>query len=322
MTNEQTNLGAINQALHQLMDTDEQVVVIGEDVGVNGGVFRATDGLYKKHKHRVYDTPLAESGVIGTSIGLALSGLKPVAEIQFSGFMYLAHNQLVSHAARYRLRSGGKKNIPLVVRSPHHGGFRPLEHHAESHESIYTQHPGLKVCIPSTPYDTKGMLVASINDPDPVIFLEPIRLYRAFKQDIPKELYEIPIGKAALRTEGTDLTLVTWGSMTKTCRELTQELDVGIELIDLRSIVPFDEKTVLESVRKTGRCVIVHEAPQTGGFGAEIAARIQEQALLSLNAPIIRVTGYDIPYPFFSLEQEFIPSKQRIIEGINAVMEY
>ena len=320
--NEITNLGAVNQALDQLMEKDDKVIVLGEDVGKNGGVFRATEGLWKKYSNRVWDTPLAESGIVGTSIGLALTGFKPVAEIQFSGFMYLAHNQLVSHAARYRLRSSGTYNLPMVIRSPHSGGFRPLEHHAESHESIYVHSQGLKVVMPSTPYDTKGLLIASVKDPDPVIFLEPTALYRAFKQEVPKKMYEVPIGQADIRQKGKDLTMVTWGSMTKPCMDAVKEADASIELIDLRSIYPFDEQTILNSVQKTGRCLIVHEAPKTCGLGAELAARIQEKMLLNMAAPVMRVTGFDVPYPFFMLEKQFIPDKDRILEGIKSVVGF
>src|SRR5688572_3480942 len=269
---------AINAALAQEMERDERVIVLGEDVGVNGGVFRVTDGLQKRFgSERVVDTPLAESGIMGTSIGLAMAGMRPIPEIQFEGFLGPAYDQLVNHAARYRTRSRGAITIPLTVRVPVGGGIHAPELHSDSPEAIYAHQPGLKVVMPCTPSDAKGLLLAAIRDPDPVVFFEPKRVYRSYREQVPEEDYTIPIGQAKVVNEGTDLTVVSWGASVFQCLEALDKLpeDLSVELIDLRTIFPYDQATVIQSVEKTGRCVVVHEAPKTAGMGAEIATMIQ-----------------------------------------------
>src|SRR3989338_6872358 len=259
-----TIVQAINMAMKQEMKRDQKVIVLGEDVGLDGGVFRATDGLiHELGKERVFDTPLAELGIVGTSIGLAINGMRPVAEIEFSGFMYATFDQILSHAVRIRTRSRGSYSCPMVIRTPYGGGIRALELHCESGESIFAHVPGLKMVIPSNPYDAKGLLASAIRDPDPVIFYEPMRIYRAIKQDIPENDYTVPIGKAQVAQEGDDLTLIAWGAMVKTCQDAIEKLNskYSVELIDLRTINPYDAETIINSVKKTGRCVIAHEAP-------------------------------------------------------------
>ncbi len=309
---------AINLALHEEMEKDSEVVVMGEDVAVDGGVFRVTEGLLDKFgSERVIDTPLAESGIVGTAIGMAVSGLKPVAEIQFEGFSYMTIDQLAAHASRIRYRTRGRYHCPLVVRMPYGGGVRALEHHSEAVATFYIHIPGLKVVIPSSPYDAKGLLLSSIRDPDPVIFFEPKRLYRAFKEEVPEGDYTIPLGEGKKLTEGEDMTLISWGAMVRVCQEALDKVkDISIELIDLRTLSPLDEKIIMDSVRKTGRCVIVHEEPRTLGFGAEIIARINEKAFLSLEAPVKRVTGYDVPVPLPKLEDFYLPDAQRVADAI------
>ena len=312
-------------ALRQELSRDKSVIVLGEDVGLNGGVFRATDGLQKEFgPDRVIDTPLAELGIIGTSIGLAVNGMKPVAEIQFSGFMYAGFDQLLSHAARIRMRSRGRFTCPLVVRTPYGAGIRALELHCESGEAFFSQISGLKMVVPSNPYDTKGLLAAAIRDPDPVIFYEPMRIYRAIKQDIPEEEYFVPLGKANVLQHGDDLTLIAWGAMIKTCQDAIEKLNgkYSVELIDLRTINPYDAETIITSVKKTGRCVIAHEAQRTAGFAGELIAAINEKALLSLQAPVVRVTGPDVPVPFAKLESYYLPDANRVLKGIEKVMSF
>ena len=316
---------AVTMGLKQELARDKNVVVLGEDVGLNGGVFRATDGLQKEFGvDRVIDTPLAELGIVGASIGMAVNGMRPVAEIQFSGFMMGPFDQLFSHAARIRTRSRGRFTCPLVVRTPYGGGIKALELHCESSEAIFAHVPGLKMVIPSNPYDTKGMLASAIRDPDPVIFYEPMRIYRAIKQDIPDEDYTVPLGKANVLQQGDDITLVSWGAMAKTCTDTIEQLKnkYSVEMIDMRSIYPYDQDTLINSVKKTGRCVIVHEAVRTCGFGAELSACINEKALLSLQAPVQRVTGPDVPFPLAKLENYFLPDAQRIIKAIEKVMSF
>lgn len=321
-----TMVQAINQGLMQEMEHDKTVVVLGEDVGKDGGVFRVTEGLLDRFgEKRVIDTPLAESAIVGCSIGMAANGLKPVAEVQFSGFLYYAYHQLEAHASRIRNRSRGRFTCPMVVRAPYGGGIRALEHHSESKEAIYAHTPGLKVVMPSTPYDAKGLLISSIRDPDPVIFLEPKRIYRSVKQEVPDDSYEIPLGKANIIKEGSGCTLVSWGATMKACLEAVEELEKdgkSIEVIDLRTISPLDEQTIIESVKKTGRLVIAHEAHRMLGLGAEISAVVNERCLLSLEAPIVRVTGYDIIFPLFELENEYLPSVKRIIDGVNTALSF
>lgn len=314
---------AVRLALDQELKRDKNVIIYGEDVGKNGGVFRTTDGLQRKYgETRVVDSPLAELGIIGTAIGMAAYGLKPVVEIQFSGFAYAGIENLISHASRIRNRSRGRFTCPMVMRTPYGGGIRALEHHSESVESLYIHIPGLKVVIPSTPYEAKGLLASSIRDPDPVIFLEPKRVYRAIKEEVPKKEYTIPLGKCRIVQEGSDITVITWGAMLKYTMEALAKLDVSAEVIDLRTLSPFDEKTVIDSVKKTGRVVIVQEAVKTLGFASEIIARINEKALLSLEAPVERITAPDIIFPLFKLENQYMPDEKRIINGIKKVMGF
>jgi pyruvate dehydrogenase E1 component beta subunit len=314
-----TLVDAINEALYQEMERDDRVVVLGEDVGLNGGVFRVTEGLQKRFgPERVVDTPLAESGIMGSAVGLAMAGMRPVPEIQFEGFLGPAYDQLVNHAARYRTRSRGAVTVPLTVRVPVGGGIHAPELHSDSPEAIYAHHPGLKVVMPSTPVDAKGLLLAAIRDPDPVVFFEPKRVYRSFREQVPEEDYTIPIGQAKIVSEGTDLTLVTWGATVFQALEALDKLpeDLSVELIDLRSIYPWDSDTVAASVEKTGRCVIVHEAPKTSGFGAEVATTIQERCFLHLEAPVQRVTGFDTVMPYYKLELDYLPDAPRIAESV------
>ncbi|RMD65896.1 alpha-ketoacid dehydrogenase subunit beta [Candidatus Pacearchaeota archaeon] len=315
---------AIRSALRAEMKLDKKVVLLGEDIGVNGGVFRVTEGLQKEFgKERVIDTPLAESGIVGSAIGMAIAGLKPVAEIQFEGFIFPALDQLVNHAARIRKRSQGKFHCQLVVRCPIGGGIRALEHHSDSPETYLAHTPGLKVVMPSTPYDAKGLLASAIRDPDPVVFFEPKKIYRAIKEELPDEHYTIPLGKARVVKEGHDLTLITYGSLVLTAAQVAEDLreELDIELIDLRTLSPLDEETIISSVKKTGKAVVVHEAPRTLGFASEIIARINEKALYHLEAPVARVTSYDLPVPLAKYEDYFFPSKERITNAIRKVMK-
>ncbi len=320
-----TLVQAINLALTQEMEADDSVVILGEDVGLNGGVFRVTEGLQQRFgEHRVVDTPLAESGIMGTAIGLSMNGIKAVPEIQFEGFLGPAYDQLVNHGARYRSRSRGAVTIPMTVRVPVGGGIHAPELHSDSPEAIYAHTPGLKVVMPSSPYDAKGMLISAIRDPDPVIFFEPKRIYRAFREEVPEDEYTVPIGKAKIVEEGSDVTVVTWGAMTIQCINAMDSLpeDCSVELIDLRTIYPLDVDTVVQSVKKTGRCVVAHEAPLTAGMGAEIAALVQERCFLHLEAPVQRVTGFDTFMPYYKMELEYLPEAPRVAEAIAACVAY
>lgn len=326
MANTLNIVQAVNQALMNEMENDETVVVYGEDVGLEGGVFRATVGLQEKFgKMRAFDSPLAESAIVGTAIGMAVNGLKPVVEMQFMGFSYPAFNQIISHVARMRNRSRGRYTLPMVIRAPYGGGIRALEHHSESTEALYAHIPGLKVVIPSTPYDAKGLLIAAIRDPDPVLFLEPKRIYRAFKQDIPEDAYTLPIGKAKVVEEGEDVTIITWGAMVRDVQkavEMVKAKGIHPEIIDLRTIAPMDRETFVESVKKTGRAIVVHEAPKTLGTGAEIVAILNEKAFLYLEAPPTRVTGFDTTFPLPRGEKHYIPSPERIAKTIEDVVKF
>lgn len=314
---------ALNLALGEEMERDKDVVLLGEDVGRDGGVFRVTDGLLDRFgPERVMDTPLAEAGIVGTAFGMAVYGLKPVVEIQFMGFSYAAIDQLFSHAARIRSRSRGRYTCPLVIRTPYGAGVRALEHHSESTEALFCQMPGVKVVVPSSPHIAKGLLISAIRDPDPVVFLEPTRLYRMIKEEVPEIDYTVPLGKARVAREGKDVTLIAWGSMLQRSMRAVEELDAEVEVIDLMTLSPFDEETVLESARKTGRVVIVHEAPSTCGLGAELSATIAEYAMLHLRAPIVRVTAPDVVLPLPKLEEHYLPKADRIREAVEKVMEY
>jgi len=314
---------AINLALKQEMKKDARIVLLGEDVGEDGGVFRVTDNLAAIYgNHRVIDTPLAESGIIGISIGMAATGLKPIPEIQFEGFLMPALDQIINHASRIRNRTRGRYTCPLTIRCPIGGGIKALEHHSDSPESYLIHTPGIKVVMPSSPYDAKGLLIAAIRDPDPVIFFEPKKVYRAIKEEVPEEEYIIPLGKAKIIKEGSDITLITWGAAVKTSLEAVQSMsNIGIEVIDCRTLSPLDTSTIIQSVQKTGKAVIVQEAQKTLGFAAEIIARINEKALYSLQAPIERVTGYDIIVPLPKHEDYYLYNQKRIIKAIEKVMK-
>lgn len=317
-------VGAINEALRQELARDESVVVYGEDVGVEGGVFRVTEGLQKEFgAERCFDTPLAESGIVGTAIGLAINGMKPVVEMQFSGFLFESFAQIMCHVVRIRNRSRGNLHVPMVIRTPYGGGIKALEHHIESEEAYLAHLAGLKVVIPSTPFDAKGLLIAAIRDPDPVVYLEPKRLYRAFKQEVPEEEYFIPIGKAAVVREGTDVTLIAYGAMIRECHEAAARAakeGIKCEIVDVRTISPLDHETIISSVKKTGRAVIVHEAPHSFGVGAEIAATLYENLFPSIKAPIERVTGFDIVNPMARAEDLNLPNSFRVHQAIKKVM--
>jgi pyruvate dehydrogenase E1 component beta subunit len=318
-----TIVEALNDALHEEMDNDDRTIVFGEDVAESGGVFRVTEDLLETYGgERVLDTPLSEIAIVGGAIGLATFGYRPVAEIQFSGFLPPAFDQLVTNASRIRWRTRGELTAPMVVRTPYGAGVRALEHHSESLEASYAHVPGLKLVIPSTPHDAKGLLISAIRDPDPVLFFEPKHIYRSFREEVPEGTYTEPIGEAAVREEGEEVTVISWGAMMHQTQEAVDQLDVDCEVIDLRSISPLDRETVVESVKKTGRCVVVHEAPKTGGFAGELVATINDEALMYLEAPIERVTGFDVPVPLLSMEDFYIPHPPRIAAAIEDVVEY
>lgn len=315
-----TMVQAINLALRQEMASDDRVVLLGEDIGRDGGVFRVTEGLIDAFgPDRVLDTPLAESAIAGMAVGMAAYGLRPVCEIQFSGFAYHCFHQLESHAARLRWRSQGRLSVPLVLRAPYGGGVRALEHHSESREAYWAHTPGLKMVIPSGPRTARALMVAAIRDPDPVVFYEGKALYRAFREEVPDEVETLPIGRSQIVREGRDLTLIAYGAMVRPALEAAEELrasdGVETEVIDLLTISPLDDTLMLQSVTRTGRAVVIHEAPRSFGPGAEIVARLMEGAFYSLEAPIARVTGYDLIIPYFSREKWFIPSVRRIVEA-------
>ena len=318
-----TLVQAINLALTQEMEKDDRVLLIGEDIGVNGGVFRVTEGLHERFgSSRVVDTPLAESGIIGTAIGLAMGGLRPIPEIQFEGFLGPAYDQICTHAARIRSRTRGGLTVPLTIRVPIGGGIHAPEHHSDSPEAIFTHNAGMKIVMPSSPYDAKGLLISAIRDPDPVIFFEPKRIYRAFREEVPEEEYTVPIGKARIVREGGEMTMVSWGATVVQCMNAIEKSGRDIELIDLRTINPLDMETVAISVRKTGRAIIAHEAPMTCGIGAELSARIMEQCFLHLEAPVQRVTGFDTIMPYYKLELEYLPDAERIGKAIAETAAY
>ena len=322
-----TMVQAINLALMQEMEKDDSVVVLGEDVGVDEGVFRVTAGLLQKYGDtRVIDTPLAESAILGTAIGMAVAGLKPIGEMQFSGFSYLMMHQLEGHASRLRSRSQGAWQVPLVIRMPYGGGVRALEHHAESREALYAHVPGVKVVIPSTPRNARALLVAAIRDPDPVVFMEPKRSYRAFKEEVPEEEEVMEIGKAQVVQAGDNMTVISWGAMMRPTLQAVEEVlkkrNITIEIIDLLTMAPMDSNTITESVKKTGRCVVVQEAPKSISVGSEIIARINDKALLYLEAPVHRVTNYDVVTPYFGREMDYIPSPGRIRRAIEETLDF
>lgn len=317
---------AINDALDLKLAEDSNVLVYGEDVGVEGGVFRVTEGLQKKYgAERVFDSPLAESGIVGAALGIAINGLRPVVEIQFDGFSYPAFDQIISHVGRYRNRTRGKFTAPLVIRIPYGGGINALEHHSESPEALFGNVPGLKVVIPSTPYDAKGLLIAAIEDNDPVIYLEPKRIYRAIKQEVPEEKFSIPIGKAKVLSPGDNITVIAYGAMIREVQKtmvMAKAKGISVELIDLRTIWPIDRDTISQSVRKTGRALIVTEAPQSFGAGAELISIITEEAFLSLEAPPTRLTGFDTVIPLPMGEHFYMITPERIMYEIEKLVSF
>lgn len=324
MSNKINIVQAVQQALQNEMTLDPTVVVYGQDVGLEGGVFRATAGLQTMFgEARIFDTPLAESGIVGTAVGMAVNGLKPVVEIQFMGFIYPAFNQIISHVARFRNRTRGQRHLPIVIRAPYGGGIQAPENHSESTEAMFAHIPGLKVVIPSTPYDTKGLLIAAIRDPDPVLFLEPKRIYRAFRQDVPEDAYTLPIGKARIVQTGDDITVVTWGAMVPEVQKAVNGIDdVSVEIIDLRTISPMDRDAIADSVKKTGRVLVVHEAAKSFGAGAEVIAVVNEHAFLSLEAPPSRLTGFDTIMPLPRGEAHYLPTPARIRAKIREIAAY
>jgi len=318
---------ALNVALQGEMERDPDVLILGEDVGVDGGVFRVTDDLQRQFgSRRVIDSPLAEAAIVGTAVGMALYGLRPVCEIQFSGFAFQCFHQIENHVARFRQRSQGRFQVPLVVRMPYGGGVRALEHHSESEEQFYAHIPGLKMVVPSSPRNARALLAAAIRDPDPVVFFEAKALYHAAKEEVPDEPETMPLGKARVEREGRDLTLVAYGAMVRVAREAADTLEgedgVQAEIIDLLTVSPLDREALVASVGKTGRAVIVHEAPRSFGPGAEIAASIQEGAFLSLEAPIRRVTAYDIPFPGFAREKANVPDAARVVAAARETLAF
>ena len=316
---------AVNDALRTEMLREEKVVLLGEDIGKFGGVFRATNGLQDEFgSDRVIDTPLSEAGIIGTAIGMALYGLRPVPEIQFADFIYPAFDQIVNELAKFRYRSGGQFPCPVVIRTPYGGGIRGGHYHSQSPEALFIHTPGLKVVVPSNPYDSKGLLLACLRQNDPVLFMEPKRIYRASRSEVPKQDYTVPLGKANILREGTDVTLIAYGAMIPVLEEAAMQASskgISSEIVDVRTLLPFDIETLVESVKKTGRAVVVHEAPRTCGFGAELAASICERAMEYLQAPIQRVTGFDTPFPYVH-EHEYLPNADRVVGAIEHTMEW
>lgn len=326
-TRPMTMVEALNLALDEALTADPDVVMIGEDIGVNGGVFRVTKGLQEKHgKERVIDAPLAECGIVGVSVGMAIQGLRPVAEIQFSGFTMQAFDQIEQNAARFRHRTQHRFPIALTLRAPYGGGIRAVEHHSESREAYWAHTPGLKVVIPSGPRNARALLAAAIADPDPVIFYEPKAIYRAFREEVPLAPERIELGTAEVVRPGDDLTIVAYGAMMRPALEAAEDLadadGLSVELVDLRTIAPMDTATIAASVRKTGRCVVVHEGPRTCGIGAEVVARINEHAFEHLVAPVRRLTGYDIVFPYFQAERHYLPDSDAIVAAVRETVAF
>jgi pyruvate/2-oxoglutarate/acetoin dehydrogenase E1 component len=316
---------AINDAFHVELARDDDVMVMGEDVGRAGGVFRATAGLRERFgENRCVDTPLAEAGILGSAVGLCMAGWRPVAEMQYDAFSYPCLDQLITHVGRYRWRTGGKMDFPLVVRMPYGGGVRAPEMHDDSPETYYVHTPGVKVAIPSTPADAKGLLAAAIRDPDPVVVLEPKLIYRSERAEVPEGDYVVPLGKARLAREGDDITLVAYGAMVALCERAADVLadDASVEVLDVRTLKPLDEDALLASAAKTGRVVIVQEAPRVAGYGAELAAVLAEKAILDLRGPVLRVTGYDVPYPYWKIEDAYMPSVERVTDAARKLLAF
>jgi pyruvate/2-oxoglutarate/acetoin dehydrogenase E1 component len=321
---ERSIVEAINDCFHVELERDASVMVMGEDVGRAGGVFRATAGLRDRFgPDRCFDTPLAEAGILGAAVGLCMAGWRPVCEMQYDAFSYPCLDQLITHVGRYRWRTGGKMEFPLVVRMPYGGGVRAPELHDDSPETYYVHTPGVKVAIPSTPADAKGLLAAAIRDPDPVVILEPKLHYRTTKGEVPDGEHVVPLGKARLAHEGDDVSLVAYGSMVAVCEAAADALDdVSVELLDIRSLKPLDEEALLATAAKTGRVVIVQEAPRTCGFAAELAAILAEKAMLDLRGPVLRVTGYDVPYPYWQIEDAYMPSPERVVAAVRRLLDF
>jgi pyruvate dehydrogenase E1 component beta subunit len=318
---ELTLVEAVNDALHVELERDADVLVMGEDVGRAGGVFRATAGLLERFgANRCVDTPLAEAGILGTAVGLCMAGWRPVCEMQYDAFSYPCLDQLITHVGRYHWRTGGKMQFPITIRMPYGGGVRAPELHDDSPETYYVHTPGIKVAIPSTPADAKGLLAAAIRDPDPVVIFEPKLVYRTARGEVPPGEHVVPLGVARIAREGSDLTLIAYGAMVGVCERAAEELDVSCEVVDIRSLRPLDEEAILASVAKTGRVVIVHEAPRTVGFGAELAALIAERAIFDLQGPVLRVTGYDVPYPYWTIEDHYMPSVERVVAAVSSLL--
>jgi pyruvate/2-oxoglutarate/acetoin dehydrogenase E1 component len=314
---------AVNDALHVELARDDSVLVMGEDVARSGGVFRATAGLLERFgADRCVDTPLAEAGILGTAVGLCMAGWRPVCEMQYDAFSYPCLDQLITHVGRYRWRTGGQMEFPITLRMPYGGGVRAPELHDDSPETYYVHTPGIKVVIPSTPADAKGLLASAIRDPDPVVVLEPKLIYRTERGDVPEGEHLVPLGKARIAREGDDVTLVAYGAMVPLCLRAADELDASCEVLDVRTLKPLDEETLLASAAKTGRVVIVQEAPRVAGFGAEIAAVLAEKAMLDLRGPVLRVTGFDVPYPYWKLEDAYMPSVERIGVAVSRLLEF
>jgi pyruvate/2-oxoglutarate/acetoin dehydrogenase E1 component len=320
---ELTLVEAINDGFHVELDRDPDVMVMGEDVGRAGGVFRATAGLRDRFgAERCVDTPLAEAGLLGSAVGLCMAGWRPVCEMQYDAFSYPCLDQLITHVGRYRWRTGGAMEFPLVVRMPYGGGVRAPELHDDSPEAYYAHTPGVKVAIPSTPADAKGLLAAAIRDPDPVVVLEPKLHYRTMRGEVPEGEHVVPLGKARLVREGDDVTLVAYGAMVPLAEQVADTLDASVEILDIRTLKPLDEDALLASAGKTGRVVIVQEAPRTAGYGAELAAILAEKAMLDLRAPVVRVTGYDVPYPYWQIEDAYMPSVERVVDAARKLLEF
>lgn len=321
-----TLVQAITDALDTMLSSRQEVLLLGEDIGMNGGVFRATDGLQEKYgEHRVIDTPLSEAGFVGAGIGMAVNGFIPIIEIQFLGFIYPAYEQIMTHASRLRMRTMGHYTVPLVIRAPYGAGVRAPEIHCDSTEALFTHMPGIKVVCPSSPYDAKGLLIAAIEDPDPVIFLEPMRLYRSGKEEVPEGTYHIDIGKGKKILEGDDVTIISWGAMVPIALQAAKELkaeEIHCEVIDLRTLFPIDKDIIAESVQKTGRTVIVHEAHATSGVGNDVLAIINDTSFLYQKAPVERVTGFDVPVPYFGYEDHYLPTTERIAHAIKKVISF
>ncbi|QFG00730.1 alpha-ketoacid dehydrogenase subunit beta [Psychrobacillus glaciei] len=325
-TKQLTLIQAINEAMRLMLEEDERIIILGEDIGKNGGVFRATEGLQEVFgEERIVDTPLSEAGIIGTSIGLAVNGFRPVAEIQFLGFIYPAYEQIMTHVSRIRMRTMSRFTVPMVIRAPYGAGIRAPEIHSDSTEILFTHMPGIKVVCPSNPYDAKGLLIAAMEDPDPVLVLEPMKSYRAKREKVPVGKYKVEIGKGKIVREGTDVTLIAWGAMISIAEKAAEQAEkkgISCEIIDLRTLYPIDRDIIAESVQKTTRAVIIHEAHNTGGLGNDIVSIINDTAFLYLRAPIERITGFDVPVPFFALEEHYLPTPARVVEGIEKVVHF